>query len=458
MKNKLKITLLLSFVVLLSSFISTSNTKEKNLTVSTVKDMSTLNAALIHPNGKAYFFIRNNYRRYNIQTDKLEIKGTIGKDGWKGVPSNVDAAFIHPHNKKTYFFSGNLYYRYDSSRRRVDKKGIIGVDGWKGLDGPIDAVIMHPTNNSAYFFKGKKYHRYSFSKKKFDLVGTVGINGWKGVPSNINASLMHTNGKAYFFKGDHYYRYDFSKRKVDKKGVLGRDGWRGLYPRLDAIVYNLEHDKMHTFKSKTMTSVHHDIYNANPPDIITSVLVLFQNRDDKLRITYRDYNLGYNAYNGVPSNIDASFRRGDNGKYYFFKGSKYYRWNPKTKKVDKTANITEGWKGVPTNLNAVTDVTGGAYFFKGTNYYHFSFKEKKVIATGTISSKFRGMPNYPDAAASLYKTKPTASGYDDGYLFSGEVSGSGSIDDIIFFKNNISYYRLKDKRIRWKTINKKLLK
>ncbi len=455
MSKKLQFTLLLSMIVLLTSFTNKTNNIKKNSAISAAKsfNVSRINAAVIHPNGKAYFFIKNYYRRFNIQTNRFEKVGRINKDGWKGVPNNVDAVFIHPQNKKGYFFVGNLYYRYDFKKDKVDKKGIIGVDGWKGVDGPIDAVVMHPTNNSVYFFKGNKYYRYSLTKHKMDKIGTIGSDGWKGVPTKLDAALMHTNGKAYFFKGDHYYRFNFNKHRVEKKAIIGRDGWRGLFPRLNATVFNIEHNNMHVFKGSTLTSIHNEVYNANSPDIITVWARLFHGLDDYRldKNTYHKYKLGYDSYRGIPANVDAALRHGINKKYYFFKGTKYYRWNPKTKKVDKIAIIgKDGWKGVPTNLDAATGVSGGAYFFKNTKYYQYSFSENKVIATGEISSKFKRMPNYIDAATSYHKKALRYSG--------GTYVKGGDESAIIFFKNNISYYHINERTTRWETIHKELFK
>ena len=59
-------------------------------------------------------------------------KGKIGVDGWKGLPANIDSAVLAP-NGKAYFFLGDNYYRFNFQTDSVDKLGKIGVDGWKGL-------------------------------------------------------------------------------------------------------------------------------------------------------------------------------------------------------------------------------------------------------------------------------------------------------------------------------------
>ena len=306
----------------------------------------------MHPSGKAYFFTGAFFNHYDIQQDKLLGMGKIGKDAWRKLSANVDAALTHP-NKKAYFFKGNHYYRYNFERKEVDKKGVLGQDGWNGLSGPVDAAIMHPKNNCAYFFVGKKYHRFSFSKDKVDKVGTIGVDGWKGLPAQIDAALMHTNGKAYFFKGDHYYRYVFGKG-VDKKGQIGKDGWPGLFHKIDAMTImegtsyffegahsmNIKEYNSNYFARKAIALDASRVGDSNlfawnfkyGLKKLTTALHPSVDKVYKKRI-------GYEVFPGVPPNIDGAVKHPKNNKYYFFKGDKYYRYDKNVKKVDKVGTI-----------------------------------------------------------------------------------------------------------------------
>lgn len=139
----------------------------------------------------------------------------------------LDAALLHP-NGKAYFFRGDKYHRFNFQSDMVDKTGTIGVDGWKGVGHPIAAALLHPTNGKAYFFRGTKYRVFDFKEEKVVREAEIGVGGWKGVTHPIDAALVHPNGKAYFFRGNKYYRFDFNEEKVDKIGTISVDGWKGL--------------------------------------------------------------------------------------------------------------------------------------------------------------------------------------------------------------------------------------
>ncbi|EDP72550.1 hypothetical protein FBALC1_15652 [Flavobacteriales bacterium ALC-1] len=418
-----KVQLITTFFFLGLLFIQASNFDDEFN-----NDLQAINASVLHPtSGKAHFFVGQFFHQYNPVTDKLDKMGRIGKDGWYGVTKNVNAVLIHPQNKKAYFFTGNTYQRYDFSKKKVDKTGVTGQDGWTGIEGPIDAVIMHPTNNCAYFFKGKKYYRFSFAKDKMDKIGTIGVGGWKGLPANIDSAIMHPNGKAYFFARDKYYRYDFRRDAADKTGIIARDGWKGLFHKIDGVVRN--GTEVHFIKGayKKIVKEYNSNYLARK---ITEIdnnnkknnhnnTGFYTKRLKELALNFspntpRTYNkrLGYEAYKGVPKNIDAVIEHPSNKKYYFFKGSKYYRYDTSKQVVDKTGTIgKDGWKGIPTNIDAATIWYKTVYFFKGAKYYAYDTTSSRIKATGNIRDKFKGVPDYIDAAHSFaftyraYKTK-----------------------------------------------------
>ncbi len=193
-----------------------------------------MSAALVHPNGKAFFFYRRTYLRYDFDTRTVDKEGVIGKDGWFGLKPPFDAAILHP-NGKAYFFHGKKYQRYDfkSEPEGRDKTGVIGRDGWKGLRKNIDAAVMHPVNGKAYFFSNLFYRRFDFAPDKVDKLGILKGSGgskigsldyktaWSGLFGHFDAALINPNNdKGYFFVGNRYFRYNFDDNKVENESVF----------------------------------------------------------------------------------------------------------------------------------------------------------------------------------------------------------------------------------------------
>ena len=391
--SKTKILLLFIFISLFSLHAKEieNNTLEKgNNTIVKNNDVYVMDAALVDPYGKAYFFVGKFYHKYNTSSKKLEKRSLIASstDGFNRLISNIDAAFIHPQNKRGYIFKGTVYYRYNFKTKKIEKEGIIS-NGFKGLQGPFDAALVHPTNNSAYFFKDKKYYRYSFSKKKVDKVGVIGTDGWKGIPKNADAALIHSNGKAYFFKDDTYYRYDFTKRKMDKKAAI-KKGWKGLFKNIDAAEDYIPDSNYRSefFRSSYRYYVDED----TPSDENFFLNVPWTNQKEKISKKYK----------GIPSNIDAVLTHPKNKKKYFFIQGQYFRYNETLNKVEKIGTIGhDGWKGVPVPVDAAfVHKNGKAYFFKGAKYYRFNFNTHKVDKVALIKDGFKGVPDNIDAAKS----------------------------------------------------------
>ncbi len=122
--------------------------------------------------------------------------------------------------------------------------------------------------------------------------------------------------------------------------------------------------------------------------------------------------IGRSGWKGIPSGIVAAVSH-PNGKAYFFKGDKYYRFDCKRDEVDKVGTTgSSGWKGIPNQISAaVNHPNGKAYFFKGNKYYRFDFKKDKVDKVGdTGSSGWNGIPtgvnsavNHPNSRAYFFK-------------------------------------------------------
>ncbi|SFZ93423.1 Hemopexin [Flaviramulus basaltis] len=389
MKKILIITLLVIICLVFAAANKVDIYKDEN-SVNTIienNDIELMNAALVAPNGNAYFFKGIWCHQYNIKTDKLIAVRKLKTDAFKGVETNVDAALMHPTNSYGYIFKGNTYYRFDFKKGQRDKMGIIGKNGWSGLQGPFDAALVHPINKNAYFFKGRNYYRYNLSSDKVTKVGTIGVDGWKGVPLDTDMAVIHSNGKAYFFKDDYYYRFDFQKDRMDKRGFIGRDGWPELFNKIDAVVYSSISNQRYYFKGQ----------NCFIPDYKATSGKVSSERD----VVHTPYKIGYAIFPGITSNIDAALEHPKSKKLYFFKGKKYYIYDKSLDKVIdiKTIGVYD-WKGVPADVDAATVYKNGyAYFFKGQHYYRYDFIKKKADNPRTIGlDGWKGIPYYIDAA------------------------------------------------------------
>ena len=111
------------------------------------------------------------------------------------------------------------------------------------------------------------------------------------------------------------------------------------------------------------------------------------------------------VFKGVPSNIDAAFTWGKDGKTYFFKGPLYYKYNDKKKTVEKgyPKKTKNRWFGIPTIIDAIFTlnvslednkndrnptyiISGGHSYYIDPSTDNVSEKNKK-----TIDERFKGL-------------------------------------------------------------------
>lgn len=125
---------------------------------------------------------------------------------------------------------------------------------------------------------------------------------------------------------------------------------------------------------------------------------------------------------GLPGDIDAAFTY-KNGKTYFFKGTKYWRFNGRIMDGDYPKEISEGFTGIPDHLDAalVWGGNGKIYFFKGSKFWRFDPSKRPPVKSSYPKpiSNWEGLPNNLNAALQ----------YTNGYTY--------------FFKDD-KYYRFND--------------
>ncbi|XP_045381343.1 vitronectin [Lemur catta] len=87
---------------------------------------------------------------------------------------------------------------------------------------------------------------------------------------------------------------------------------------------------------------------------------------------------------GIEGPIDAAFTRINcQGKTYLFKGSQYWRFEDGVLDPDFPRNISEGFSGIPDNVDAALALPAHSYsgrervyFFKGNQYWEYQFQHQ----------------------------------------------------------------------------------
>ncbi|XP_070418788.1 vitronectin [Equus przewalskii] len=87
---------------------------------------------------------------------------------------------------------------------------------------------------------------------------------------------------------------------------------------------------------------------------------------------------------GIEGPIDAAFTRINcQGKTYLFKGSQYWRFEDGVLDPDYPRNISEGFSGIPDNVDAALALPAHSYsgrervyFFKGKQYWEYHFQQQ----------------------------------------------------------------------------------
>lgn len=81
------------------------------------------------------------------------------------------------------------------------------------------------------------------------------------------------------------------------------------------------------------------------------------------------------GFTGIPDNIDAALVWSGNGKIYFYKGSKFWRFDPAQRPPVKSTypKPLSNWEGIPDGIDGALQYTNGyTYFFKGGSYWRFN--------------------------------------------------------------------------------------
>ncbi|XP_029423016.1 stromelysin-3 isoform X3 [Nannospalax galili] len=85
-------------------------------------------------------------------------------------------------------------------------------------------------------------------------------------------------------------------------------------------------------------------------------------------------------WQGLPNPVDAAFEDAQ-GHIWFFQGGDYWRFHPKTRRVDNPVpRRATDWRGVPSEIDAAfQDAEGYAYFLRGHLYWKFDPVKVKAL-------------------------------------------------------------------------------
>ena len=99
--------------------------------------------------------------------------------GWKGLPSNLDAALAVGSN--TYFFKGSVYYKWNDFEDRVDDGYPIPISprAWHGIPPRVQAALLWPKDRNVYFFTENVYYTFLGRCEEYPKSTCV---DWSGLP------------------------------------------------------------------------------------------------------------------------------------------------------------------------------------------------------------------------------------------------------------------------------------
>jgi hypothetical protein len=158
--------------------------------------------------GRIFFFKGSKCAEWSLASGKVTKTWTI-KDAWPGVfESGIDAA-LNYENNRVYFFKGDEYVRYDLGTEKVDVGPVKISKHWKmPFTSGINAAV-NPGQGSVFFFKGDQFIRFSVAQDKC-VEGPKSITTkWTGLfPNGVDASIEWPHAKVV-------------GQKPDKSGGLG---------------------------------------------------------------------------------------------------------------------------------------------------------------------------------------------------------------------------------------------
>jgi len=201
--------------------------------------------------------------------------------------------------------------------------------------GQLDTMVTMK-DSITYAFLGSSYWKLTETSVVPGYPRSISSD-WDGLPANLDAAFTWTNGKTYFFKGSKYWRFsDVGQMDSGYPKQLDK-GFSGIPTNVDAAFVWPVNDKIYFFKGS--------IYWKFDPD--------------KSPPVDPSYPRPISNWDGIPNNLDAAMQY-SNGKSYFFRNGRYYRFDDKNFVLDSSANppfpreTGFWWFGCPANSVRLT--------------------------------------------------------------------------------------------------------
>ncbi|XP_049583467.1 matrix metalloproteinase-14a [Syngnathus scovelli] len=134
---------------------------------------------------------------------------------WKGLPSNINAAYERDDGKFV-FFKGDSYWVFSESTMDKDSPKSLRDMGSGLPQDRMDAALFYTPTGQTYFFRGTKYYRFDERTRAVDSGYPKPIGTWSGAPDNIKAAIMSEDGSyTYFYKANKYWKFNNQYMKVE---------------------------------------------------------------------------------------------------------------------------------------------------------------------------------------------------------------------------------------------------